>query len=102
MVKLFGVNVIGKYEKLQYILISNYLRTSFLFQKLKVELRGPDNGLRVRQVKILGQLAEGRKFIEQLPGRVLRAQMCEAEVLKVFKLLTAEVSKTLTAVTFFF
>jgi len=37
-------------------------------------------------------MAEGRKFIEQLPGRVLRAQMCEAEVLKVFKLLTAEVS----------
>ena len=67
----------------------------YCIQKLKIELRGPDNGLRVRQVKILGQLAEGRKFIDQLPGRVLRAQMCEAEVLKVFKLLTAEVSRNL-------
>lgn len=64
----------------------------FLFQRIKIELRGPDNGLRVRQIKLLGHSRDGRKYIEQLPSDVLRAQTCEAEVLKVFKLLTAEVS----------
>ncbi|XP_076822444.1 E3 ubiquitin-protein ligase MYCBP2-like isoform X2 [Clavelina lepadiformis] len=60
--------------------------------KVKMELRGPDNGLRVRQVKILGDSAEaGEDFVEQLPANMLRAQTCESELLKVFKLLTAEV-----------
>ena len=68
------------------------LLIDFLLQKLKVEFRGPDNGLRVRQVKVLGNSQQGPKYIEQVPGQVLRAQLCEAEVLKVFKLLTAEVS----------
>ena len=61
-------------------------------QKVKMELRGPDNGLRLRQVKILGDSAEaGEDFVEQLPANMLRAQTCESELLKVFKLLTAEV-----------
>nr|XP_026691648.1 E3 ubiquitin-protein ligase MYCBP2 [Ciona intestinalis] len=59
---------------------------------LQVELRGPDNGLRVRQIKLLGILVgEGMMSIQQLPSNTLRAQTCEAELLKVFKLLTAEV-----------
>nr|CAB3264102.1 E3 ubiquitin-protein ligase MYCBP2 [Phallusia mammillata] len=60
--------------------------------KFKIELRGPDNGLRVRQIKVLGyNQVEGPKLMSQLSAKLLQSQTCEAELLKVFKLLTAEV-----------
>jgi len=46
----------------------------------------------VRQIKVLGHdLPDGPKYQQQLPAKVLQVQICEAELLKVFKLLTAEV-----------
>uniref|UniRef100_H2YTX0 RCR-type E3 ubiquitin transferase n=1 Tax=Ciona savignyi TaxID=51511 RepID=H2YTX0_CIOSA len=75
------------------------LHTNFLLalnnnlcQVIQVELRGPDNGLRVRQIKLLGSLVnDGVVSVKQQPSNTVRAHTCEAELLKVFKLLTAEV-----------
>ncbi|KAG0414124.1 hypothetical protein HPB47_008717, partial [Ixodes persulcatus] len=60
----------------------------------RLELRGPDNTLRLRQVKVLGHGAGGGPDPEPRGDcRSLRIQQrnCEAETLRVFRLLTSQV-----------
>ncbi|XP_013400127.1 E3 ubiquitin-protein ligase MYCBP2 [Lingula anatina] len=58
----------------------------------KLELKGPDNTLRVRQVKVLGEI-DGESCV--VPGQkcayLMQLKNCEMETLKVFRLLTAQV-----------
>lgn len=63
----------------------------------RLELRGPDNTLRLRQVKVLGHGAGGGPDPEPRGDcRSLRIQQrnCEAETLRVFRLLTSQVGST--------
>lgn len=64
---------------------------------IQLSLRGPDHSLRVRQVKVLGDtiLVPVKKSVAQI-----QQMNCEAETLKVFRLLTSQVSICL--VPFFF
>ncbi|GAB6023050.1 hypothetical protein CHUAL_007142 [Chamberlinius hualienensis] len=59
---------------------------------VKIEFKGPDSTLRIRQVKVLG-FVEGDNL--QLPNQpnaiVIQQKNCEAETLKVFRLLTSQV-----------
>eukprot|EP00058_Branchiostoma_floridae_P002865 XP_002588353.1 hypothetical protein BRAFLDRAFT_81492 [Branchiostoma floridae] len=59
---------------------------------IKVELKGPDNSLRVRQIKVLGEDV-GKAIVEanQLAPVVIQQKNCEAETLRVFRLLTKQV-----------
>lgn len=68
----------------------------------RLELRGPDNTLRLRQVKVLGHqgsAAAGDKGHEGLPSSsqgdcrsaCIQQRNCEAETLRVFRLLTSQV-----------
>ncbi|CAN8006354.1 unnamed protein product, partial [Ixodes hexagonus] len=60
----------------------------------RLELRGPDNTLRLRQVKVLGHGVEAGPEPEPRGDcRSLRIQQrnCEAETLRVFRLLTSQV-----------
>jgi E3 ubiquitin-protein ligase MYCBP2 len=56
---------------------------------IQLSMRGPDHSLRVRQVKVLGDRID-------LPVKKSAAQIqqmnCESETLKVFRLLTSQVS----------
>ncbi len=59
---------------------------------IKLELKGPDNSLRLRQIKVLGEiegsvLSVGRHHAPL----VMQQKNCEAETLKVFRLLTSQV-----------
>ncbi|XP_064637403.1 E3 ubiquitin-protein ligase MYCBP2-like isoform X3 [Lineus longissimus] len=57
---------------------------------IKMELKGPDNTLRVRQVKVLGGFDGERMMIGGQPVMaVMQQKNCEAETLKVFRLLTS-------------
>lgn len=55
---------------------------------IQLSLRGPDHSLRVRQVKVLGDsiLIPPKKSVAQI-----QQMNCEAETLKVFRLLTSQV-----------
>lgn len=58
-----------------------------------LELKGPDNSLRVRQIRILGEVeGESLKFGKQLSTQTIQQRNCEAETLKVFRLITSQVS----------
>lgn len=59
---------------------------------MKLELKGPDNSLRLRQVKVLGEI-EGKECQIRNTKNTLKMQQdnCEAETLKVFRLLTSQV-----------
>ncbi|CAB1347399.1 unnamed protein product, partial [Coregonus sp. 'balchen'] len=59
---------------------------------IKVELKGPENTLRVRQVKVLGWKAgESIKIAGQISASVTQQKNCEAETLRVFRLITSQV-----------
>lgn len=59
---------------------------------IKVELKGPENTLRVRQVKVLGWKAgESIKIAGQISASVAQQKNCEAETLCVFRLITSQV-----------
>uniref|UniRef100_A0A4W5M9H3 RCR-type E3 ubiquitin transferase n=1 Tax=Hucho hucho TaxID=62062 RepID=A0A4W5M9H3_9TELE len=59
---------------------------------IKVELKGPENTLRVRQVKVLGWKAgESIKIAGQISASVAQQKNCEAETLRVFRLITSQV-----------
>ena len=62
---------------------------------VKLELRGPDNNLRLRQVKMLGEGEGGQRGDLGPPANalVMQQQNCEAETLRVFRLLTSQVSR---------
>jgi RCR-type E3 ubiquitin transferase len=61
---------------------------------IKIELRGPDNTLRVRQVRILGDM-DGQevntKVSKHLSAIAIQQKNCEAETLRVFRLITSQV-----------
>ena len=62
---------------------------------IKIELKGPDNSLRLRQVKVLGE-SEGVSQATGLQKSYVEMQQhnCETETLKVFRLLTSQVGRT--------
>lgn len=58
-----------------------------------MELKGPDNSLRVRQIKLLGEMeGESLKVGRQLSAQIIQQRNCEAETLKVFRLITSQVN----------
>lgn len=58
-----------------------------------MELKGPDNSLRVRQIRVLGEIeGESMKVGKQLSAQTIQQRNCEAETLKVFRLITSQVS----------
>lgn len=62
-------------------------------QIIKIELKGPENTLRVRQVKVLGwKDGESTKIAGQISASVAQQRSCEAETLRVFRLITSQVS----------
>lgn len=71
------------------------------FMVAKIELKGPDNTLRIRQVKALGSKREDSKQQQQLQAGHRRGtgneicsiqqRNCEAETLRVFRLITGQV-----------
>jgi E3 ubiquitin-protein ligase MYCBP2 len=64
---------------------------------IKIELKGPDNTLRIRQVKILGTLIGEvpalEKGLERNYGQTftIAQRKCENETLRIFRLLSSEV-----------
>ncbi|XP_029113894.1 E3 ubiquitin-protein ligase MYCBP2 isoform X4 [Scleropages formosus] len=59
---------------------------------IKIELKGPENTLRVRQVKVLGwKDGESVKIAGQISASVAQQRNCEAETLRVFRLITSQV-----------
>ncbi|XP_066580931.1 E3 ubiquitin-protein ligase MYCBP2 [Prorops nasuta] len=55
-------------------------------------LKGPDNSLRVRQIRVLGEIEkESLKVGKQLSAQTIQQRNCEAETLKVFRILTSQV-----------
>lgn len=57
---------------------------------LKIEAKGPDNTLRLRQVKALG-FAEAPVLHKQPRALSIQQKNCEAETLRVFRLITSQV-----------
>ncbi len=66
---------------------------------VKIELKGPDNTLRVRQVKVLGSLRDEEEKNSFVAGKArarneicsIQQSNCEAETLRVFRLITGQV-----------
>ncbi|XP_046701608.1 E3 ubiquitin-protein ligase MYCBP2 isoform X17 [Silurus meridionalis] len=59
---------------------------------IKIEMKGPENTLRVRQVKVLGwKDGETIKIAGQISASVAQQKNCEAETLRVFRLITSQV-----------
>ncbi|KYO37437.1 E3 ubiquitin-protein ligase MYCBP2 isoform A [Alligator mississippiensis] len=59
---------------------------------IKIELKGPENTLRVRQVKVLGwKDGESIKIAGQISASVAQQRNCESETLRVFRLITSQV-----------
>nr|XP_018897368.1 PREDICTED: E3 ubiquitin-protein ligase MYCBP2-like [Bemisia tabaci] len=59
---------------------------------VKLELKGPDSSLRVRQVRILGEIeGESLRLPQQHSAMTIQQRNTEAETLRVFRLITAQV-----------
>lgn len=56
------------------------------FSVIQMELKGPDNSLRVRQIRLLGG-GIARSF----NALAIHQRTCETETLRVFRLLTSQV-----------
>lgn len=64
------------------------------YHVIKIEMKGPENTLRVRQVKVLGwKEGETIKIAGQISASVAQQKNCEAETLRVFRLITSQVSE---------
>lgn len=66
---------------------------------LVVELRGPDQSVRVRQVRVLGSgegEGSGVRPLRQHSPLTIQHRACEQETLKVFRLITGQVTKSCT------
>jgi len=55
---------------------------------VRIELKGPDNSLRIRQIKLLGEVP-GTGMISSSSMMYVQQRECEAETLSVFRLLTS-------------
>lgn len=78
------------------IIIENviYFFTDQRHVVVSMELKGPDNSLRVRQIRMLGEIEGGSlKVGKQLSAQTIQQRNCEAETLKVFRLITSQVNK---------
>lgn len=66
---------------------------------IRIELKGPDNSLRVRQIRVLGEVAnESLRTGKQYSAMTIQQRNCEAETLRVFRLITGQVfGKLITA-----
>lgn len=66
------------------------------FKIIRLEFKGPDHNLRLRQIKIMGQdLSNLKDQIKEVKDCSHLQQLnCETETLRVFRLLTSQVSKT--------
>ncbi|XP_018420885.1 PREDICTED: E3 ubiquitin-protein ligase MYCBP2 [Nanorana parkeri] len=59
---------------------------------IKIEMKGPENTLRVRQIKVLGwKDGESIKISGQISASVAQQKNCESETLRVFRLITSQV-----------
>ncbi|XP_066542914.1 E3 ubiquitin-protein ligase MYCBP2 isoform X1 [Hoplias malabaricus] len=59
---------------------------------IKIEMKGPENTLRVRQVKVLGwKEGDSIKIPGQISASMAQQKNCEAETLRVFRLITSQV-----------
>lgn len=59
---------------------------------IQVELKGPDQSLRVRQVKVLGTVQDEDCTVPvKKTSFQIQQDNCEAETLKVFRILTSQV-----------
>lgn len=55
-------------------------------------MKGPDNSLRIRQVRILGEVdGVSLKVGKQYSATTIQQRNCEAETLRVFRLITSQV-----------
>lgn len=68
---------------------------------IKVEMKGPENTLRVRQVKVLGwKEGDSIKIPGQISASMAQQKNCEAETLRVFRLITSQVGMFFTLLLF--
>ncbi|KAG5884570.1 hypothetical protein JTB14_006595 [Gonioctena quinquepunctata] len=59
---------------------------------VRLELKGPDNSVRVRQIRVLGNIeGESLRVGKQFTASTLQQKYCEAETLRVFRLITSQV-----------
>ncbi|XP_044762914.1 E3 ubiquitin-protein ligase MYCBP2 [Coccinella septempunctata] len=59
---------------------------------IKVDLKGPDNSVRVRQIRVLGKVdSESLRVGKQFNSYTIQQKNCEAETLRVFRLITSQV-----------
>lgn len=59
---------------------------------IRLELKGPDNSVRVRQVRVLGHIeGESLKVGKQYTASTLQQKNCESETLRVFRQITSQV-----------
>ncbi|KAK4876736.1 hypothetical protein RN001_009242 [Aquatica leii] len=59
---------------------------------VRIELKGPDNSVRVRQIRVLGEIVgETLKIGKQYNAVTIQQRNCESETLRVFRLITSQV-----------
>nr|CAD7443817.1 unnamed protein product [Timema bartmani] len=59
---------------------------------VRLELKGPDNSLRLRQVRVLGEVdGESVRLTRQHSATTIQQRNCETETLRVFRLITSQV-----------
>ena len=59
---------------------------------IHLELKGPDHNLRVRQIKVLGEMDGDNIYLPVKKSAVdLQQENCETETLRVFRMLTSQV-----------
>lgn len=59
---------------------------------IRLELKGPDNSLRVRQIRVLGEVSnESLRSGKQYSALTIQQRNCESETLRVFRLITSQV-----------
>ncbi|KAL0616043.1 E3 ubiquitin-protein ligase MYCBP2, partial [Plecturocebus cupreus] len=64
---------------------------------IRIELKGPENTMRVRQVKVLGwKDGESTKIAGQISSSVAQQRNCESETLRVFRLIMSQMSVYMT------
>lgn len=58
---------------------------------VRLELKGPDNSVRLRQIRILGKIeGECLKVGKLYSAATIQQRSCEAETLRVFRLITGK------------
>ena len=58
---------------------------------VQIEMKGPDNSLRVRQIRLLGEGVAGSALTRSFNAAAVHQRTCETETLRVFRLLTSQV-----------